>query len=113
MMELVVANRCSGKTVKLIKQSAVTGIPIMVNNNVSKKYIESTAKRFELTIPDPVVITDYVKNGFHKEHKQFLIDELEACLLAIGIDPAMVTIGINSGMWNFTNNRWVPDATLM
>jgi len=67
-MEIIIAPRGSGKTLKLIKRSLKTGETVVVNTEAQKNSVMSIAKTIKADIPEPVVFTDLL-------HREFLNSE--------------------------------------
>lgn len=72
--------RGRGKTTASVYTSAMTGCPIVVANEASKRYIEEAATRLGVTIPDPISVTECTRG------KSFpngvLIDNVEEVIRA-------------------------------
>lgn len=88
-MRLITGPRCSGKTYALIKESAQSGIPIIAPTMMMAEFVKKTARELEMDIPEPMSINKIVNQGGRPG--KYLIDELELCLMQLGIDPVMVT----------------------
>ena len=50
--------RGGGKTTALVYTSAITGYPIVVSTSASKRYAKDIAHRMNVSIPEPIVISD-------------------------------------------------------
>lgn len=50
--------RGGGKTTALVYTSAMTGYPIVVSTIASKRYVKDVAHRMNVSIPEPIVISD-------------------------------------------------------
>lgn len=53
--------RGRGKTTASIYTSAMTGCPIIVANETSKRYIKEMAANFGVAIPDPISVCECVR----------------------------------------------------
>ena len=84
--------RASGKTTMLIKESAETGKPIIVANNMRVNDLAQQAEEMGLRIPEPVSVSRWITNDYcggesrilkkARESGGFLIDDLD-CVLGI------------------------------
>ena len=74
-MNIILKNRCGGKTHDLIRMSAETGIPIVSMNPAVVKVM---AKEYGLVIPEPMSITDCIRAG--DLGAQVYVDEIDAIL---------------------------------
>lgn len=59
-MNIVIGERRSGKTTRLIKESAATGAYIITINHEAARFIMDTASRMGLEIPHPISIRQYM-----------------------------------------------------
>ena len=73
-MEVCNLPRGRGKTTYLIYRSHVTQIPILCMNQSHVKNVKDMAKRLELTIPEPISVSDYLENHTNTP-KRLLVDE--------------------------------------
>lgn len=83
-MKIIVGGRASGKTTKLIKESAETGYRIIAFSKDAAKEIYMQAKNLGYDILRPISVIEYVlapPNSF--EQDGILIDELENTLEAL------------------------------
>ena len=84
MMNVVIGERCSGKTTQLIERSAKEGIYILVANKEMARCIVDQAKEMRLNIPFPVTLDEYLRGstfrGSSIREKGILIDELDLVL---------------------------------
>lgn len=60
-MNIIVGERCSGKTTELIKKSAATGIYILTINHAAADFIYYQAKQMGLTIPFPITVRQFLR----------------------------------------------------
>lgn len=60
-MNIIVGERCSGKTTELIKKSAVTGAYIVTINLRAAEFIFHQAKQMGLNIPFPITVGEMIK----------------------------------------------------
>lgn len=72
--------RASGKTTASIYTSAMTGCPIVVANEISKRYIEEMAAKFGVTIPEPISVHECTRGK--KFPNGVLIDNAEEVIRA-------------------------------
>lgn len=83
-MKIIVGGRASGKTTKLIKESAETGYRIVTSNEGAARAIYMQAKDLGYDILRPISVMEYVlapPNSF--EQDGVLIDDLENTLGAL------------------------------
>lgn len=77
-MNIIFEKRGSGKTSKLIITSFITKYPIVCNNNVERDNILSMAKEMNISIPDPITMSDFCGPiGKGTRIKNILVDELD------------------------------------
>ena len=77
-MKIYIGERCSGKTTKLIKESAKTGYTIVVANRGMADCVVDQAKRMGLAIPTPLTIRQCNSGALRGRHVEgILIDELD------------------------------------
>ena len=82
MPDIIIGERCSGKTTELIKRSHETGSYIVVANKVMATCIFQNALSMGLQIPFPITIREYLSSGSYR-HNSVLIDEFDLVLHAI------------------------------
>lgn len=82
-MKIIVGGRASGKTTKLIKESAETGYRIVTSNEGAAKAIYMRAKDLGYDILRPISVMEYVLAPNSFEQDGILIDELENTLGAL------------------------------
>lgn len=90
MARIYSGKRQSGKTTKLIKESAATGAVIVAPTKFNAEYIKTIALKMQLYIPEPISIETFIKEQFlhTSDGKHYLIDELQAVLHHLKIDAA-------------------------
>lgn len=71
--------RGGGKTTALVYTSAMTGYPIVVSTTASKCYAKDIARRMNVPIPEPIVISD---NTSGRQINGVLIDNAEDVIKA-------------------------------
>lgn len=80
-MNVVIGERCSGKTTRLIERSAKEGIYILVANKAMARCIADQAKEMGLDIPFPVTLDEYLRGnkfqGSSIRRDGLLIDDLD------------------------------------
>ena len=76
-MEVCNLPRGRGKTTYLIYRSYVTYTPILCMNQTHVKTIKDMASRLELSIPEPIAVSDYMRNyvNTNKKPNRVLVDE--------------------------------------
>ena len=76
-MEVCNLPRGRGKTTYLIYRSYVTHTPILCMNQTHVKTIKDMASRLELSIPEPIAVSDYMRNyvNTNKKPNRVLVDE--------------------------------------
>ena len=76
-MEVCNLPRGRGKTTYLVYRSYVTHTPILCMNQTHVKTIEDMASRLELSIPEPIAVSDYMRNyiSTKKKPNRVLVDE--------------------------------------
>lgn len=57
-MKVIARGRCSGKTMEIIKESALTGSYILVRNHSEVERIAQLAQQMNLSIPYPVTVSE-------------------------------------------------------
>lgn len=97
-MNIVIGERCSGKTTRLIERSAKEGRYILVANKAMARCIADQAKEMGLDIPFPVTLDEYLRGnkfqGSSIRRDGLLIDDLDMVLdlLFRGIPIREVTL---------------------
>ena len=83
-MNIVIGERCSGKTTRLIERSAQEGEYILVANKAMARCIADQAKEMGLDIPFPVTLDEYLRGnkfqGSSIRRDGLLIDDLDMVL---------------------------------
>lgn len=76
-MEVCNLPRGRGKTTYLVYRSHITHTPILCMNQTHVKTIKDMATRLELTIPEPIAVSDYMRNYINTKEKpsRVLVDE--------------------------------------
>lgn len=64
--------RGSGKSMRMLYASEFTLVPILCTNT-SKDYLRDLAKRYEIKIPEPITVAEYVRNK--AKYPKVLVDE--------------------------------------
>lgn len=85
-MNFIHGGRGSGKTIILVKQSAATGIPIMVDHYHRVPFLKNDAEMLNLKIPEPIVWRNEHMEG--KLGKYVLVDNGEALLTRLLLDTS-------------------------
>lgn len=85
-MRAYIADRQSGKTTMLIKESARTGATIAVATYKMVEYVSGMAKQIGLEIPTPVIYRDMFRDSLGNTDKRYLVDELQMMLSQMNID---------------------------
>ena len=97
-MNVVIGERCSGKTTRLIERSAKEGIYILAPTKNMARCIADQAKEMGLDIPFPVTLDEYLRGnkfqGSSIRRDGLLIDDLDMVLhlLFRGIPICEVTL---------------------
>ena len=97
-MNVVIGERCSGKTTRLIERSAKEGIYILVANKGMARCVADQAKEMGLEIPYPITVGEYLRGnkfqGSSIRRDGLLIDDLDMVLdlLFRGIPIREVTL---------------------
>jgi hypothetical protein len=73
-MKIWVGKRGEGKTTRLIKESARTGIPIMAYWKVSVRYIKRRAQEIGVEIPEPF---DFKQKAYGSVKTNVLVDDID------------------------------------
>lgn len=92
-MKLYMSGRQSGKTTKLILESARTGAVIVTGTRAMCEHIKSTALDYGLTIPVPITFGSFVYTMSSVDRnikKKYLIDELQMMLFELGVNAATI-----------------------
>ena len=77
-MQIIAGGRQTGKTMQLVKMSAMTNIPIIVPNQKRKDWLIEFAKILDIEMPRPIVI-----NRLHEKYPRpnnVLVDDTEDIL---------------------------------
>lgn len=78
-MEVCNLQRGHGKTTYLVYRSHITHAPILCMNQTHVKTIKDTANRLKLSIPEPITVSeymrDYVNTNVKKKPNKVLVDE--------------------------------------
>ena len=76
-MEVCNLPRGRGKTTYLVYRSYVTHTPILCMNQTHVKTIKDMASRLELSIPEPIAVSDYMRYyiSTNKKPNRVLVDE--------------------------------------
>lgn len=85
--------RGSGKTTKLIHESARTGAIIVTATRPMAAHVVLQAKKLDLMIPQPITVRDYIqifKNDGLCGDQKYLIDDLELVLRVMNVSAATV-----------------------
>ena len=91
-MRVIVGGRRTGKTMAMIQLSHFTGMPILTPSCITADYITRSAREMGLKIPKPIPFADAMKQRHRMDGQhRVLIDDLEACLIYMGISPECVT----------------------
>lgn len=80
-MERFIMPRGTGKTYQLILKSAETNQPILVHNDILKKYVQEIANIHKIEIPTPISVGDILCDKYRDRHYDgVLVDELETVM---------------------------------
>ena len=79
-LELTIAPRGCGKSVRLIKESAKTGYRIITQSNHSKNFIKQKAHDMGYEIPEPYSINEIVGRRIILKERNVLVDNVESIL---------------------------------
>lgn len=78
-MEVCNLPRGLGKTTYLVYRSYITRTPILCMNQIHAKTIKDTANRLDLSIPDPITASEYMRDYINikskKKPNKVLVDE--------------------------------------
>lgn len=94
-MNIYAAERQTGKTTMLVKESAKTGAIIVTPNSLMGNYIISLADRLGVDIPAPITVKQYIQilaMGRLASGQKYLVDELQMMLSQMGADTATVNV---------------------
>lgn len=92
-MNIYIGERQSGKTRKLIEESAVTGAIIATFSKESCDYIKLQAYKMGLTIPEPITYSKLIDRAFYmvdREKESYLLDEAQKFLYLFNIDAITI-----------------------
>lgn len=64
--------RGAGKSIRMLYASEFTSVPILCTNT-SKDYLRDLAKRYEIKIPEPITVDEYVRDK--AKYPKVLVDE--------------------------------------
>lgn len=97
-MDILRAPRQSGKTTNLILMSAREQLRIIVPNARMAECVARRAKELRLKIPEPMSITRYLHTpGVADTQERVLVDELDMCLFALGMNVELATTTVHYG----------------
>lgn len=101
-MKIIVDRRQAGKTTKLIMLSSETGYPIITPSEMMADAVVKLSKLMRVKIPQPLSINAILRGGahgpgMHGRHR-VLMDELPACLDALGLEVVYATITIGDDL---------------
>lgn len=85
-MRKAISGRQTGKTEKLIRLSAEKQIPILVTSIASVRQLQERAKKMELTIPEPISISQLMSDGYLNDISEIpniIVDDAEFVLREI------------------------------
>lgn len=98
-MKVIARGRRTGKTIEIIKESALTGNYILVRNHTEAQRILRLAQKMKLSIPLPVTVsevslgriqgTSIKRDGILVDNAEFVLQQL------LGIKINTLTISIN------------------
>lgn len=83
-MELIFEPRQSGKTTKLLKDSAKNNIPIVTHNLEQVKLIKRMANDLNIVIPEPLTYNKILKSLPSNKKQKVYLDDIEVLLSIIG-----------------------------
>lgn len=89
-MKVIASGRQTGKTTKLVEESAETGAVIVTIDSWTRKYVESLAKSLSLKIPMPITYNEFLSgSAFHSGRTipAVLIDDFEQLLARFTSTP--------------------------
>ena len=79
-LELTIAPRGCGKSVRLIKESANTGYRIITQSNHSKNFIKQKAHDMGYEIPEPYSVNEIAGRRILPKEINVLVDDVEGIL---------------------------------
>ena len=79
-LELTIAPRGCGKLVRLIKECAKTGCPIITYSNHSKNFIKQKAHDMGYEIPEPYSVNEIAGRRIVLREINVLVDDVESIL---------------------------------
>lgn len=94
-MNIYAAERQTGKTTMLVKESAKTGAIIVAPNRQMGSYIVGLADRLGVDIPAPITVKQYFQvlaSGNFGNSQKYLVDELQMMLSQMGVKTATVSV---------------------
>lgn len=94
-MNIYAAERQTGKTTMLVKESAKTGAIIVTPTYQMRNYIIGLANHLNINIPDPITVDQYIKilvYGSLGKSQKYLVDELQMMLSQMNIETATVNM---------------------
>lgn len=100
-MKLINGGRSTGKTVKLIITSEMTGYPIVTSTETSVNYIKNMANEMGCKIPEPVSVSKIRNFKYARGNHLFdkvLLDNMEFILsdaIKLYLDTEVVTAVLN------------------
>jgi len=90
-MEIIYGGRGSGKTTKLIQESATTGAVIVCHSQWYIGTILDMAKRSKLEIPVPITYQDLISQRWlGKKIGSFLIDDVDMFIEYVALKPVKI-----------------------
>lgn len=110
-MKVINLDRGKGKTTRLLYASEFNDIPILCSTAKQRDYLLDMAKRWELKIPKPIIVSDIVENtgklrGSHITDKGILIDDVDLvlqCLLSsLGVKGEIKAIALTGDREKYT-----------
>lgn len=92
-MRITTGPRASGKTTRLIMESAKTGATIVEPTHMMADYVKDMAKSMGMEIPEPVAITQLLAGMIVRwRERRVLIDELDMCFRVLGMEVVEATM---------------------
>ena len=105
-MKIINLPRQCGKTTRLLYASEFNDIPIVCATHQQKDYLKEKAKQMQLLIPEPIVVSEFIRGGVKRLDKDILIDEaptvLEVMLRNLGLNGKIKAITLSEK----DNNLW-------
>lgn len=93
-MKIFTADKQTGKTMALVRESAKTRAIIVVASYQMVQHVILLAKQLNLDIPEPITVTNYLKvlvyGGLNRDQK-YLVDELQMMLSQMNVEFATVS----------------------